>query len=137
MSLQRITSLLLLSFMGLFGVLETTVAALTPRLGIEPGVEICPPEMTMCPMHTGEACCCGMTGESEPGTVPVAQFGEGCLGAPAAPPVVYPITPLFRYLVPETIALDRPLKAASAPLSDRGHALPAFNEPLTPPPQSP
>lgn len=134
MGMQRITSLFLLTFMGLFGVLETTVAALAPRMGGESTPEACPPEMKMCPMHAGEPCCCGAP-EGEVPAASTARFAEGCLGAPESPPVAFPVTPMFRYLLPEPAGMELLGRTTALSLPTEVRMLPAYVEPLTPPPR--
>lgn len=137
MTLKRATSLFLLLFMGSFGVLETAVSALAPRLGGEaPVVDNCPPEMTLCPMHAGEPCCCGHEGPAEASTAPGSELGQGCLDAPEAPPVTFPVSPLFRFVLPESADLDRPLDVIAARLPAGSPDQSVFYAPPTPPPQS-
>lgn len=142
MSLRNLTAFLLLGFMALYGAVETAVCATAPVLmsGAAGEAGACPPEMKMCPMHAGQACCCmaaeagtaEAAGEADEG---VAAFGAGCVGIPASPPVTHPVTPLFRFLMPETAAMETPdepvmwISFLHEPVSDAGAA------PLTPPPQ--
>jgi hypothetical protein len=122
--------------MMLFGVMETAVSAWSSPLAGAGPVEFCPPEMTMCPMHAGEPCCCGPDSARESAETGGLRFGAGCVGAPAPVPVVFPVSPLFRFLAPEDVLLEAPHLMPAAWSSPIGVELPSLGEPPTPPPQS-
>lgn len=141
MGLRNLTSLVLLCFMALYGAVETAVCATAPILMASAAVGTdCPPGMTMCPMHAGQPCCCNPENSAPAGDdgqgAEGPRFGAGCVGAPATPPVTYPVTPMFRFLIPEEAALESPAEPAVwIPGADE-RASDAAISPLTPPPQS-